>query len=195
MRNLAFSSEYNEKSKVITRFVWLMDFSKENLDQLWQKSKEHRILFSDDVNGDFHTFCNIFLSEDVNGNIISNGLLWVVDDFVGILFMSNIKKREASLHFSFFDSRLRLEISRDMIQYIFENYDFDRLNAEIVPFASPRVFNFIEELGFKREGKKRKAMLYKGEKFDLILYGLLREEFEEKWDTKREQLVVDQQKD
>lgn len=175
-----FDFDCKEHNKLINRTVWLMEFTPENLSKLWEKSKQHRILFSDDVNGDFHKFCTIFLSQDVHGNINSNGLLWVVDDFVGVLFMSDIRTREASLHFSFFDGRLRYDISREMIRYIFDNYYFDRLNAEIVPFASKRVFGFIEELGFVREGRKRKGLVYKNEKFDLLLYGLLKEDFDDK---------------
>lgn len=194
MNQTIFSYECIEHRKPIMRSVWLMDFSLNNLSRLWERSKEHRILFSDDVNGNFHRFCSIFLSWDFEGKLTPNGLLWVVDDFVGILFMSQIKTREALLHFSFFDGRLRRDISVRMIEYIFENYEFDRLNAEIVPFASPRVFNFVESLGFKKEGRKRKAIEYKGGKFDLLQYGLLREEFEEKWVTMKEQLVEEVQK-
>lgn len=195
MNNTIFTVDCVEHGKTIERSVWLMDYSIENLRALWNKSNSHRILFSDDVNGDFDKFINIFLYNDVDGNIKSNGLIWVVDDFVGMLFMSDITRREALLHFSFFDGRLRFDISMEMINYIFDNYNFDRLNAQIVPFASNRVFNFIESLGFKKEGRKRKAMIYKGEKFDLLLYGLLKEEFKEKWDTKKRQLVEVQQQD
>ena len=184
-----------EHNKYIKRKVWLMEYSLENLSELWNKSKEHRILFSDDINGNFHRFCNVFFSHDMNGNINANGLSWIVDDFVGMLFMSNIKEREALLHFSFFDGRLRFDISANMIKYIFDTYQFDRLNAEIVPFASKRVINFIESLGFKKEGEKRKALVYKNERWNLLLYGLLKEEFEEKWDTMKRQSEVGQQQD
>jgi len=181
---MIFECSCKEHGIFINRTVWLMDYSVDNLRKLWEKSSEHRILFSDDVNGNFQKFCSIFLSQDPNtGNLFSNGLVWVVDDFVGILFMSQIHGDEALLHFSFFDGRLRYDISRRMIDYIFSEYKFNRLNAEIVPFASKRVFSFIESLGFRREGKKRKALSYKDERFDLLLYGLLREEFYE-WDTK-----------
>lgn len=191
----AFSFDCKEGRRIVNRTVWLMPFSMENLNSLWEKSKEHRILFSDDVNGDFHKFCEVFLSQDASGNITSNGLVWIVDDFVGVLFMSNIMGTEASLHFSFFDGRLRFDISKKMIEYIFDIYDIERLNVEIVPFASKRVFKFIESLGFKREGRKRKALVYKGEKWDLLLYGLLKEEFNEKWDIMKEQLEEAQLKD
>jgi hypothetical protein len=168
---MIFECDCKEHNKIINRKVWLMDYSSENLRQLWEKSKEHRILFSDDVNGDFNKFCSIFLSRDPSsGTIFTNGLVWVVDDFVGVLFMSQIKRSEAMLHFSFFDGRLRFDISKRMIDYIFTEYNFDRLNSEIVPFASRRVFNFVEQLGFKKEGTKRKGLLYKNEKFDLLLY-------------------------
>lgn len=181
MKEVIFTHKCEEHNQLVTRSVWLMEFSIENLATLWNKSKSHRILFSDDVNGDFDTFCSIFLTQDIHGNINPNGLLWVVDDFIGVLFMSNIKTHEALLHFSFFDGRLRRDISVKMIDYIFTNYNFERLNAEIVPFASDRVFNFVESIGFQKEGERRKALLYKGERFNIVMYGLLREEFDIKW--------------
>jgi RimJ/RimL family protein N-acetyltransferase len=195
MREIIFTHECNEHGRLIDREVWLMEFSIENLRQLWEKSKEHRILFSDDINGDFHKFCTVFLSQTPSRDISANGLVWVVDEFVGILFMSNIRKRDALLHFSFFDGRLRRDISARMIEYLFDTYDLDRLSAEIVPFASKRVFNFVESLGFKQEGRKRKALIYKNEPFDIVQYGLLREEFEAKWDMKQRQLVEVQLQD
>lgn len=172
------SCECVEHGQFVKRNVWRMTFSPANIQTLWEKSKEHRILFTDDVNGDFTKFCNIFLNQH-GDNIGANGLVWIVDDFVGMLFMSDIREREARLHFSFFDGRLRYDISKEMINYIFHEYGFSRLNAEIVPFANRRVFEFIQRLGFKKEGEKRKAIIYKSHLWGLHLYGLLREEFED----------------
>lgn len=184
---IVFDHTCIEGRREVNRTVWLMEFDQVNFKKLWEKSKEHRILFTDDVNGNFQKFCSVFFSENIYGQMTPNGLVWVVDDFVGILFMSDIKPREALLHFSFFDGRLRLDIATRMIEYIFKEYNFDRLNAEIVPFANRRVFNFVETIGFKHEGTKRQGLTYMNKKFELLQYGLLREEFEEKWDTKKRQ--------
>lgn len=185
-REVVFECECIERKKQITRKVWLMDYSPENLSKLWEKTKEHRILFNDDINGDVHKFYNVFLFEDGSGQIHAKGLNFIVDDFVGSLFVSNITRTEADLHFSFFDSYLRYHVAIKMLEYLFEEYGFDRLSAWFVPFASERVFDFILDLGFRYEGKKRAAHTYKGNKFELVLYGLLREDLGKKPDFKYE---------
>lgn len=189
-----------ERGRQIEHEIWLMEFHLENLKRLWEKSKVHRILFNDDVNGDFHKFCNIFFGETTDGRVEGKGVVYIMDDFVGMMFISNITSRECTLHFSFFDGHLRLDISKETLKFIFDEYGFDRISTGIVPFASHRVKDFVEKLGFKFEGKKRKALLYKGGVFDLHQYGLLKEEFfalhygETKWDTTKEPSAVEQQK-
>lgn len=175
-RDVVFETVCLERRKEVKRQVWIMDYSPENIGALWEKSKEHRILFNDDINGDFNKFCNIFLYFDVNNKVQARGLNFIVDDFVGSLFVNNITKTDADLHFSFFDSFLRYHVSIKMLEFLFNEFEFDRLSAWIVPFASERVFEFILELGFRYEGKKRSAHTYKGNKFDLVLYGLLRKD-------------------
>ena len=185
-----------ERGKEVEHDVWMMSFSVDNLRRLWDKSKNHRILFDDDINGDFHTFCNIFIGHN-GDNVIPKGLVYIMDDFTGMVFISNVTSREASVHFSFFDGRLRYEIAREMLKYIFDEYGFERLNTTVVPFGSKYLYKFVETMGFVKEGTKRKSLRYKDEMFDLYLYGLLRDEFfdkEEKWDTMKEQLVEAQPK-
>lgn len=204
MRDVIFEIDCIERKKKVSRQVWIMDFSPENIKSLWKKSKEHRILFNDDINGDFDKFCSIFLYEDASGDIQAKGLNFIVDDFVGALFVNNITKTDADLHFSFFDSFLRYHVSINMLEFLFNEFGFDRLSAWVVPFASERVFEFIMDLGFRYEGKKRGAHTYKGNKFDLVLYGLLRNNLGKKPNfnyelrggichIKKEQLAVVQQ--
>ena len=159
--------------------VWLMDYSLENLNKLYEKTKQHRVLFSDDIHGDFHKFCEVFLTQDSSGNINAKGLVWVVEDFVGVYYITHITQREATVDFSFFDGRLRFPLTRAMTDFVFQTYGFDRVNVEIAPYSSKYVFKFIEKLGFQYEGRKRKAIIYKDEKVDLLQFGLLKEEFYE----------------
>lgn len=204
MRDYIFECKCIERKKEVIRKVWIMDFSPEHIKSLWEKVSNHRILFNDDINGDLNKFYNVFLYEDGNKNIQAKGLNFIVDDFIGSLFVNNITRTDADLHFSFFDGFLRYHVSLKMLEYLFEEFGFDRLSAWIVPFASHRVFEFVMDLGFRYEGKKREAHTYKGEKFDLVLYGLLKDDIGKKPDfkfdlrggvchIKREQLAVVQQ--
>lgn len=159
--------------------VWLMPYSLENLRQLYDKAQQHRVLFSDDIHGDFHKFCEVFFTMDYVGNVQAKGIVWIVEDFVGVYYLTRITQREAHVDFSFFDGKLRFPLTKAMADFVFKLYGFDRVNVDIAPYSSKYVFKFIEKLGFKYEGRRRKAIVYKGEQVDLIQFGLLREEFYE----------------
>lgn len=167
------SREFDDK---VNRTVWLMPYTVENISKLWDKAKQHRILFHDDINGNFHAFLNTFLTIDgSNGSITGKGLTYIVDDFVGAFLMHNISRYDAVVSFSFFDAMLRYDVTRAMIKYAFEEFDFNRMTTEIVPYANKRVFKFVETLGFQHEGVKRNAHIYKERKYDLVQYGIIKE--------------------
>lgn len=172
--------ECHEPHKVITRRVYPLQFTGENIVTFWEKARRFRVLFSDEIAGSFQKFLEVFASQDEHGNIFGHGLAWVVDDFTGVFYMTDIKTTEATVHFSFFDGRFRgrLPLVRQMIKYAFERYNFIRLNVEIAKYADEKTFNFVEAIGFKEEGRKRKAVRFNGDLFDVIYYGLLREEAE-----------------
>ena len=65
-----------------------------------------------------------------------------------------------------------------MIDYLFLSRDLVRLqaNTDLRNIASQRL---LEKVGFKKEGVVRKSMFIHGEWRDLLLYGILREEWKE----------------
>lgn len=160
------------------RHVYPMLLTRENLTMFWEKASKFRTLFTDDINGDFKKFCELFISQEADGTIRSHGLFWVVDDFVGVFYLNFIRETEALCHYSFFDRRHfgREELTRSMLRYVFNRYGFIRLNVEVAAYASKHTFGFTHALGFVREGRKRKCLLYKGEWYDSHQYGLLRDE-------------------
>ena len=172
------SAECDEPEGVITRHVYFMPLSPNNLRNLWEKARQFDTLFTEEIRGNFKKFLEVFLRQSVNG-VETNGLFWVVDDFVGVFYMNNIiPDLEADVHYSFFDRRHRgrLELVRKMISYGFQRYGFQRMTVWIPVYATRHTFKFITDLGFKDEGKKRKAALYKGKLFDVVLFGILRQE-------------------
>lgn len=153
-----------------------MPLSRENLLSFWEKARQFRTLFGTEINDDFHKFCEMFISiEDSEPR--AHGLFWRVDDFVGVVYLTHIQEFDAQVHYAFFDRRHhgRQLLVRRLLQYGFEKYGFRRLSCEI-PYFARGTFQFVEEVGFKNEGRKRKAVPFDGEWFDVRCYGVLREE-------------------
>jgi ribosomal-protein-alanine N-acetyltransferase len=61
-----------------------------------------------------------------------------------------------------------------LVQFAFEDLNLRRLTAYPGDFNDASV-GLLENLGFKREGARRGAAYYRGDYYDLLTYGLLRE--------------------
>jgi RimJ/RimL family protein N-acetyltransferase len=131
----------------------------ENLNKFWEQSKKFPVLFNEEVNGDFKKFVELFLYQ-ISNEVSINGTFWVIDDFVGIYYLNHIVPEvDAQVHYSFFDSvqNGREELTKKMLSYVFNRYNFHRLSVNIPCFAHDPTFNFVERLGFKFEGKRREG--------------------------------------
>lgn len=159
------------------RHVYPMDFTIENLHVLWEKSREFPTLFSTEVRNDFSKFCNIFLSVGSDGNLKANGLAYVVDDFVGVYYLTDIYPNlDAQTHYTFFDRRHRgrIMLTKALIQYVMKEYNFQRLSTIVPSFVDSRVRRFVMNIGFTLEGEKRNSIWYKGNLYNEYLYGIVR---------------------
>lgn len=174
------SCDCHEPEQVVTRHIYPMPLTAENLQRFWELSRKFRTLFGHEIKADdFKSFCEMFIGMDGDDRVSAHGLFWRMDDFVGVYYMTHIQENDAQIHYSFFDRRHhgRQAITRKMIQYVFNRYGFRRLSAEI-PYIAKGAFQFVHELGMKTEGRKRKAVFIDGEWFDTRCFGVLREEAE-----------------
>ena len=112
-----------------------------------------------------------------------NGLVWVIDDFVGVFYVSDIqylngRPHVGNAHYTFFDRRHRgrIKLVREMLKYIFKYFGFHKLVVEIPNYATPSVRKFVVDLGFKYCGKRRHEALYRGNYFDINIYDILAKE-------------------
>jgi len=171
-----FECGCNEPEGFVTRRVYPMTLTPDNLKRFWALTSKFRILFDAEVQ-DFQQFCELFISRDDDNKLSVNGLFWRIDDFVGVYYMTHIQPHDAQIHYSFFDRRQRgrQRMTRMIIKHVFAKYGFRRLSAEI-PFVAKSTFNFVEEVGMKHEGRKRKSVLFDNEWFDARCYGILSEE-------------------
>ena len=175
--NYIASAVCKEPEGDIERFVYPMELSIENLRMFWEKSRQFRTVFRDEVNGDFRKFCELFISHE-GDHLRAHGLFWCIDDFVGVYYITHITEAECDVHYTFFDRRHtgREQLTKNVLKYGFEHFGFQRMNVTIPMYASRHTFGFTIAIGFKKEGVKRKCIKYKGEWFDATHFGLLRDE-------------------
>jgi ribosomal-protein-alanine N-acetyltransferase len=74
---------------------------------------------------------------------------------------------------------LVVEAAEPVIRYVFEEYAVERLQAQVFVGndASERV---LQKLGFTREGVLRSLVLRRGRWWDIVMYSLLRKEWEQR---------------
>lgn len=176
----SFEVEVTERGKKIIRTVRPLVFDTDSLYALWEKSKGLKTVFNDETRGDYKAFIEKFFATDSDGSLISRGLFWVVDDFVGIMYLTEIRPGvDAVAHFIFYDAVLngRDVLVRALLKHVFEKYNFHRISAEIALYANPKIFTFVEAVGFKHEGRRRQYLFYNGKWSDLQLYYILKEKF------------------
>lgn len=159
------------------RNVYPMLLTQENLKQFWEKARKLRNIFNVDVSENFETFLNIFTHMQ-GDEVHPNGFFWRIDDFVGVFYITDITLHDCLAHFMFFDRKLegREELTKDMLRYLFMKYNFRRISVEIPKYATAHPHGFVQAIGFKREGRRRKATLYNGDWFDTECYGILYED-------------------
>lgn len=159
------------------RHIWQFKFTREHTLKLYEKAKQFPVLFGRPLNS-LEDFTSFFITQNLSGDAEPMGLIWIIDDFVGMFYVNDITDTEANVHYSFFDRRHkgREGLVKAMAAKLFEDYKFIRLNAYIPTYTGIRVRLFIEKCGFKMEGRKRKSAWWKDRWFDTHLYGLLPED-------------------
>lgn len=177
-RPVVLHATCDEPEGRMVRSVYPLDLSIENLRTFWEKAKQFDHLFTKEIREDFTKFINMLIKQGPDG-ITSTGLFWVIDDFVGVFYLTDIQPEvDALVHYTFFDGRHRGRelLVKEMLKYIFTRYKFQRLTAEAPLYATPQLFKFAEKIGFVKEGRRRSSVPFDGDWFDMNLYGILREE-------------------
>lgn len=189
--------ECDEPEGLIKRNVYHAEITLDFLHTFWTKAKKFPTLFAQTVNDDFGQFCEIFLRKDAKGEYVAKGLIYVIDDFVGVFYMTDMYwPDDATVHYTFFDRRQkgRVPLVKAMLRHVFEIYKFNRLSASLPMYVNKYAFAFVNMCGFKEEGRKRECRKYQGEYFDETLYGILSSEVLA-WEVKPKPLVVAQQQE
>jgi RimJ/RimL family protein N-acetyltransferase len=170
------SVECDEPEGLVTRNVRFAPLTSSKLVYYGEKLSQFPTLFNRFVPR-IEDFLTSFITSDGNGGMKANGLLWEVDD-VGLFFMTDIYPGyQATGHFTFWDRRFRGRESlvQEMLKYVFEEFGFLRIVAE-VPLYSQPTMAAVERVGFVKEGRLRKATWYNGQWWDVNIYSVLKDE-------------------
>lgn len=167
-----------EHNGIQKRTVRDFPLSLNNIQALYARASRFPTLFGQESPKNFSDFLKILMHEEEK-SIRPNGLMWVVDDLIGIFYLADIEPgTDANIHFSFFDQRLRgrLDMCRRMVQIVFESFRFRRLSIELPEYIRGNTPLFVEQIGFQREGCKRQATTFASRWFDVRIYGMLYED-------------------
>lgn len=176
----------HEPEGEIIHNIYDLNFSTETLDKFTNKALKFPTLYGREVKT-IEDVTSIFF--DVTPiSVKPRGIFYVVDDFVGVFYITDFRYdfSDALVHYTFFDRRHkgRVPLVRAMLKYIFDQFNFQRVSVELPLYMSGEsvqrsktgVMNFIRLCGFSHEGRRRKAIQYKGEWFDMNLYGITKAE-------------------
>lgn len=161
--------------RILREFGQNYGMSPAKIAELWKISSEHRVLFSDETDGKVEPFILLAL------NPASVWLEMLRDSkTVGVAYVTSvIPGYDAEAHFAFWDkiAKGRESLILMTAEWLMDRYSLRRLSASTPPYQSGTM-KFIERLGFVQEGVKRDAVLYRGELFPLVQFGLTRAELD-----------------
>ncbi|MBK8022573.1 MAG: GNAT family N-acetyltransferase [Chloroflexi bacterium] len=72
------------------------------------------------------------------------------------------------------------EAIRLVMRYFFQEKRYQKVSAEVYSFNEPSI-RLHDHLGFTLEGRLRRMVYTGGQFYDALIYGMLREEFEQRW--------------
>ena len=167
--------------------IYLGTFEKEHCKKLWDEFEYDFVNRTEQLNlgqsiekadewfeqikkeqGNSHIRLGIFLN---NGTIIGDIALQDIDN----------KNRSCSIGMGMSKMEHRnkgygKEAVKLILEYGFNNYGLERITASTLEINIPAQKS-LEKLGFKLEGKERKAIYFAGKKYDRYIYGILVEEY------------------
>ncbi len=82
----------------------------------------------------------------------------------------------------YFGKGMGTEATKLMLQYAFDYLNMHRVKLEVYEY-NERAIHVYKKLGFVEEGRWRKQRYLKGRYYDVILMGILKEEWEQKKDN------------
>lgn len=171
--------QYRERQKEIAKglgFVRLLPINKDTypeelFNELWERVSQADYAFEDPFVGDKVAFAASMLAEgtynfEIPGEIFAQLTLAGPGTTAMIHFTSLSQGPTTPL----------IEAAAEMFWFAFEQVKVQRISA-FIPEFNKKAQRLVSLLRMKFEGDMRKAFLYKGEYWDINIYGLLSSEY------------------
>lgn len=161
---------------MITLDRWTVEpiaWNANKLQGFWGLLQKYPTLFSDLTRGDYDNFEQSMLAPTTLVLEVREGSIPV-----GYFKFTDLHQEvDCNGHVVFFDRKPaeKVQLGKLVCKWMFDSFPLQRITAEI-PEIYLHTLRFAERVGFKQEGRKRKAVCLGNRWVDLILFGLLREE-------------------
>jgi len=113
------------------------------------------------------------------------GIFTYEDELIGDIQLANIdwKNRTATLGIGISKKEDRgkgygTDACRTILKFGFDHLDLHRVSAGTFEFNKPAI-KLLEKNGFELEGREKEAAFISGDRYDRLIFGLLRSKFEE----------------
>lgn len=147
---------------------------KDLVERLWQKIQQAEFGMDDPSRGHADAFVANFFRPNVEHYIIGqeDGYACIADIVPHV---------SATVYYSVwskdYPTKDLIAGAMEVFSYLFSTYELVRLSA-VIPACSRKSLRLAALLGFRYEGEIRKGFLYGEKYYGMLLYGMLREEFQ-----------------
>lgn len=105
------------------------------------------------------------------------------DDILGLVSLTNINRinQSADFHIMIGEQNNRQKgigffATKEILRHAFKDMNLYRIELTVLE-SNIRAINLYEKIGFKREGVKRKSVYKNGEFVDMVIMGMLKDEY------------------
>jgi RimJ/RimL family protein N-acetyltransferase len=162
----------SEDDKTYTIDIWRP--TTPMLEETWERYQQYRVMFSDVTLNDYEHFLSIVM---VPGTIILS--VEVEDKEIGLIYFTEISQATSAFgHYIFWDRKSGAGRHRVLLtaqRTIMKEFGLHRMDMAVPIFAFSALHR-LHKIGYRIEGRRKEALLYKGRWADLLLFGVLFEE-------------------
>ena len=162
----------SEDDKTYTIDIWRP--TTPMLEETWERYQQYRVMFSDVTLNDYNHFLSIVM---VPGTIILS--VEVEEKEIGLIYFTEISQATSAFgHYIFWDRKSGAGRHRVLLtaqRLIMVEFGLHRMDMAVPIFAYSALHR-LHKIGYRIEGRRKEALLYKGRWADLLLFGVLLEE-------------------
>lgn len=143
---------------------------------VWDKVKGFDVLFYNEIGGRADLVVHTLTSVNSTWYEITRD-----GEPVGISYITGlVPGYDAEVGFIFWDriAKGRQPLLLHLMEQVMDRFHLPRVSTKVPPYQAGTL-RFVDSMGFKKEGEMRKAALYKGVRWPLILFGMTTEDLDQ----------------